>query len=54
MLDLGAMANPMFKGKGANIVADKFDAHFPLKVSKAPVQVSSSCVLCVTPIIYTH
>ncbi len=31
VLDLGAMANPMFKGKGPNMIAGKFDAHFPLK-----------------------
>jgi 3-hydroxyisobutyrate dehydrogenase-like beta-hydroxyacid dehydrogenase len=31
VLDLGAMANPMFKMKGPNFINDKFDPHFPLK-----------------------
>lgn len=31
VLDLGAMANPMFKMKGNNIINGKYDAHFPLK-----------------------
>ena len=31
VLGLGAMANPMFKMKGDNIIANKYDAHFPLK-----------------------
>ncbi len=31
VLDLGAMSNPMFRGKGPNIIKGVFDAHFPLK-----------------------
>lgn len=31
VLNLGAMANPMFQLKGKNIMAGKYDAHFPLK-----------------------
>jgi 3-hydroxyisobutyrate dehydrogenase-like beta-hydroxyacid dehydrogenase len=31
VLDLGAMANPLFKMKGANIINDSYPAHFPLK-----------------------
>lgn len=31
VLDLGAMANPMFKMKGPNMINDSFDPHFPLK-----------------------
>lgn len=31
VLDLGAMANPMFKLKGANLISEKHDPHFPLK-----------------------
>ena len=31
MLDLGAMANPMFKMKGPNMINDSFAPHFPLK-----------------------
>ena len=31
MLDLGAMANPMFKGKGPGMVAGSFPTNFPLK-----------------------
>lgn len=31
VLDLGAMANPLFKMKGANFMNDKHDPHFPLK-----------------------
>jgi glyoxylate/succinic semialdehyde reductase len=29
--DLGAIANPMFKMKGATMLKDKFDPAFPLK-----------------------
>eukprot|EP01032_Pedospumella_encystans_P010741 gene10741-12529_t len=31
VLDLGAMANPMFKGKGPGMVAGSFPTNFPLK-----------------------
>lgn len=31
VLDLGAMANAMFKGKGPNMINDSFACHFPLK-----------------------
>ena len=31
VLDLGAMANPMFKGKGPCIINENYGAHFPLK-----------------------
>jgi len=31
VLDLGAMANPMFKGKGPNMISSTFAPHFPLK-----------------------
>ena len=31
VLDLGAMANPMFKMKGPNMINDSFAPHFPLK-----------------------
>jgi len=31
VLDLGAMANPMFKGKGPNMIKGEFAPHFPLK-----------------------
>lgn len=31
VLDLGAMANPMFKMKGPNMIKGDFPAHFPLK-----------------------
>jgi 3-hydroxyisobutyrate dehydrogenase-like beta-hydroxyacid dehydrogenase len=31
VLDLGAMANPMFKGKGPNMISNTFAPHFPLK-----------------------
>ena len=31
VLDLGAMANPMFKGKGPNMISGNFAPHFPLK-----------------------
>lgn len=31
VLDLGAMANPMFKGKGPAMMAGNFAANFPLK-----------------------
>ncbi len=31
VIDLSAMTNPMFKAKGANILAGAFPAHFPLK-----------------------
>ena len=31
VLDLGAMSNPMFRGKGPLMVADKFPTNFPLK-----------------------
>lgn len=31
VLDLGAMANPMFKMKGPNMIKDSFAPHFPLK-----------------------
>jgi hypothetical protein len=31
VLDLGAIANPMFKGKGPNMVQGNFAPHFPLK-----------------------
>jgi glyoxylate/succinic semialdehyde reductase len=31
VLDLGAMANPMFKGKGPNMINNSFAPHFPLK-----------------------
>ena len=32
------MANPMFKMKGDNIVADKYDAHFPLKHAQKDIR----------------
>ena len=31
VLDLGAMANPMFKMKGPNMINANYSAHFPLK-----------------------
>jgi glyoxylate/succinic semialdehyde reductase len=31
VLDLGAMANPMFKGKGPNMSKGAYAPHFPLK-----------------------
>jgi 3-hydroxyisobutyrate dehydrogenase-like beta-hydroxyacid dehydrogenase len=31
VLDLGAMANPMFKGKGPNMINKTYAPHFPLK-----------------------
>jgi 3-hydroxyisobutyrate dehydrogenase/2-hydroxy-3-oxopropionate reductase len=31
ILDAGAMANPMFKGKGAMLLADNYSTSFPLK-----------------------
>ena len=31
VLDLGAMANPMFKGKGPNMIKGSYSPHFPLK-----------------------
>jgi glyoxylate/succinic semialdehyde reductase len=31
VLDLGAMANPMFKGKGPAMAAGNFAPNFPLK-----------------------
>jgi len=31
VLDLGAMSNPMFRGKGPNMLSDNFGPHFPLK-----------------------
>jgi 3-hydroxyisobutyrate dehydrogenase-like beta-hydroxyacid dehydrogenase len=31
VLDLGAMANPLFRAKGPNMINDKYDPHFPLK-----------------------
>lgn len=31
VLDQSAMSNPMFKGKGASILAENYSAHFPLK-----------------------
>lgn len=31
VLDLGAMSNPMFRMKGPNMAAGKFDTNFPLK-----------------------
>jgi 3-hydroxyisobutyrate dehydrogenase-like beta-hydroxyacid dehydrogenase len=31
VLDLGAMANPMFKGKGPGMIAGNFAPNFPLK-----------------------
>lgn len=30
-VDLGAIANPLFKGKGASILSHNFSANFPLK-----------------------
>jgi len=40
VLDLGAMANPMFKGKGVNIINDKYDANFPLKHAAKDVRLA--------------
>lgn len=31
VLDLGAMSNPMFRGKGPNMIAENFPTQFPLK-----------------------
>lgn len=31
VLDLGAMSNPMFRGKGPAMIQDKFATNFPLK-----------------------
>ena len=31
ILDMGAMANPMFKGKGPTMINKSFPPHFPLK-----------------------
>ena len=31
VLDLGAMSNPMFKGKGPNMISGNFAPNFPLK-----------------------
>jgi 3-hydroxyisobutyrate dehydrogenase-like beta-hydroxyacid dehydrogenase len=40
ILDLGAMANPMFKMKGNNIIANKYDAHFPLKHAQKDINLA--------------
>ena len=31
VLDLGAMSNPMFRGKGPGMIAGNFPTNFPLK-----------------------
>lgn len=38
VLDLGAMANPMFKLKGGNILAGKYDPNFPLKHAQKDIR----------------
>jgi 3-hydroxyisobutyrate dehydrogenase-like beta-hydroxyacid dehydrogenase len=40
VLDLGAMANPMFKLKGPKIIAQEFEPHFPLKHAQKDMRYS--------------
>lgn len=38
VLDIGAMSNPMFRMKGANIIADSHQPNFPLKHAQKDMQ----------------
>ena len=38
VLDLGAMSNPMFRGKGPLMIDQKFDPNFPLKHAQKDMQ----------------
>ena len=40
VLDLGAMANPMFKMKGPNMINQTFAPHFPLKHAQKDMQLA--------------
>lgn len=48
VLDLGAMSNPMFRGKGPLMVAQKaFDTNFPLKHAQKDMKLEEAlaCLL---------
>ena len=40
VLDLGAMANPLFKAKGPNMINANYDPHFPLKHAQKDLQLA--------------